>query len=66
MNKVPEAIKYFKNRNSFELPVYDEPHFKIIRQALEEHSTRIKELNEIIDKRNEHIKALESMLDELL
>jgi septal ring factor EnvC (AmiA/AmiB activator) len=31
MNKeLEQAIEYFKNRNSFEVPVYDEPQFKTI------------------------------------
>ena len=36
MNKeLEKAIDYFKNRVSFEMPVYDEPHFKTILNALE-------------------------------
>ncbi len=28
--ELEQAIEYFKNRNSFEVPVYDEPQFKTI------------------------------------
>ena len=33
--ELEKAIDYFKNRVSFEMPVYDEPHFKTILNALE-------------------------------
>jgi hypothetical protein len=31
---VKEALNYFKNRNSFEVAVYDEPHFQTIKNEL--------------------------------
>jgi hypothetical protein len=54
MNKeLEQAIEYFKNRNSFEVPVYDEPQFKtilkyyqIVYENWQECESELKELRE--------------------
>jgi uncharacterized membrane protein YhiD involved in acid resistance len=49
--ELQQAINYFKNRTSFDIPVYEKEQFKTILKTLEEKEQQAKELKELKEER---------------
>ena len=65
MSKLNEATNYFKNRTSFEIPVYDTEQFQTVLGVLQDKDNRIKELEHEVKIGNIARKKLQERIKEL-